>query len=66
MFTICFDTICQGFQPVMEDAGIDNPEGTPVTYETEVLAQEEIDSDPEFYKDCFTCPLVDIGHKTIY
>ncbi len=35
-------------------------------FETEAEAQQEIDSDPEFYKDCFTCPMDEIGHKTIY
>lgn len=59
MYTICFDTICTGFAPVMED-------DQPCTYATEAEAQAEIDSDPEFYEDCFPCLLSNIGHKTIY
>lgn len=59
MFTICFDTLCQGYQPIMEDEN-------PVTYATEAEAQAEIDADPEFYDECFVCPLADIGHKTIW
>lgn len=58
-FTICFDTLCQGYQPV-------NFDSEPCQFDTEAEAQAEIDSDPEFYEDCFICPLSDIGHKAIY
>lgn len=58
-FIICFDTLCTGFQPVMEG-------DEPCTYGSEAEAQAEIDSDPEFYEDCFVCPMSDIGRKAIY
>lgn len=64
MYTICYDTICDGFTPIMDYDENDN--ATPCTYATEAEAQAEIDSDPEFYEDCFVCLLSDIGHKTIY
>lgn len=60
MFTIAFDTICQGYQAIMDD------DDGPVTYATENEAQAEIESDPEFYEDCFVIPLSEIGHKTIF
>lgn len=59
-FVICFDTICQGYQPVMEG-------DQPARYDTEAEAQAELDSDPEFYgDDCFVCEETEIGHKTIF
>lgn len=60
MFTICFDTICQGYAPITDG------ENLPVTFETEAEAQAELASDPEFYGDCFVCSLEEIGHKTIF
>ena len=58
-YTICFDTICQGFQPVMCD-------DKPIAFSTEAEALAEVESDPEFYEDCFVCTVDAIGHKTIY
>jgi len=58
-WTICQDTICQGYSPIMGD-------DKPVEYDTEAQAQAEIDDDPEFYEDCFPCKMSDIGHKIIY
>lgn len=67
MFTICFDTLCTGYQAIMTYAP-DDPDqiGVPVSFDTESEAQAEIDSDPEFYDDCFVCPIEEIGHKTIF
>jgi len=65
-WVICFDTICTGYAPVIEGAGIDNPEGTPCRYDTEAEAQAEIDSYPEFYEECFACEESEIGHKAIF
>ena len=59
MFTICFDTICDGYTPVMCDE-------LPIEFATEEEAEAEIKSDPEFYDECFVCPMSEIGHKTIY
>jgi len=59
-FTICFDTICQGFSPITDG------DNNPVIYESLEAAEKEIDSDPEFYQDCFAAPMEEIGHKTIY
>lgn len=59
MFTICFDTICTGYQAIQDENG-------PVQYETEQAAQAEIDSDLDFYGDCFVCPISEIGRKAIY
>ena len=64
-FVICFDTLCCGFSPVLTSTE-EHPEGTPLEFETEELAQSEIDADPEFYSDCFVCPKEEIGHKTIF
>lgn len=58
-WTICYDTVCQGFQPVCDDT-------SPVEYDTEAEAQAEIDGDPEFYEDCFAVPMSEIGHRTIF
>ena len=60
MFTICFDTIYTGFTPVTDE------NNEPVQYNTKQEAQKEIDNDQEFYDDCFTCEISEIGHKTIY
>lgn len=67
MFTICFDTLCDGYTPIMDYAP-DDPEqnGVPVSYDTEAEAQAEIDGDPEFYDDCFVCLLSEIGHKAFF
>jgi len=63
MFTICFDTLCTGYEPVcIEENGVRGP----ITFDTEAQAQAEIDSDPEFYHDCFICLLSDIGRKAIF
>lgn len=59
MFTICFDTICSGYEPVLID-------DKPAQFETEQAALAEMKSDPGFYKDCFVTPMNQIGHKTIY
>lgn len=59
MFTICFDTICTGFAPVHEDE-------KPIRFKTKAEAQREIDSDLEFYADCFVAPLSNIGHEAIF
>lgn len=62
-FTICFDTLCTGYEPIhVESDGVREP----MTFETEKEAQAEIDSDPEFYDDCFICTVEEIGHKTIF
>jgi hypothetical protein len=70
MFTICFDTICQGFQPVMEEVKDRRCKygyrRQPVRYSTEAEARAELESDPAFYQDCFVCPVDQIGHKTIF
>jgi len=58
-WTICFDTICTGYQPVMYG---DKPIGFP----TEKAATIELEDDPEFYEDCFVCEMSEIGHKTIF
>lgn len=57
---ICFDTICQGYHPVTDGDNL------PVEFMSEEEALKEIDDDPEFYDDCFACPMDEIGHKTIY
>lgn len=62
-FTICFDTICEGFSAVMTE--IDG-EAKPLEYDTEKEAQAEIDSDPEYYEDCFVTTVSEIGHKSIW
>jgi hypothetical protein len=38
----------------------------PVEYATRAAAELELQSDPEFYRDCFVCSLDEIGHKTIF
>lgn len=58
-YTICFDTVCTGYSPVMQDE-------KPITFNTEAEAEKEIASDPEFYADCFVCPISQIGHKMIF
>lgn len=67
-YTICFDTLCTGFQPIYDEEFVDGKsvKRTPVEYSTLEEAQAEIDSDPEFYEDCFACSMDEIGHKTIY
>lgn len=57
-WTICQDSICEGFSPITED-------GEPVSFNTEEEAIKEIDSDPKFYEECFPCLMSEIGHKTI-
>ena len=65
-YTICFDTICDGFQPVEDIKMIDGREvRSPIKFDTEDQAAAEIKSDPAFYEDCFVCRLDEIGHKTI-
>lgn len=59
VYTICFDTICTGFQPVLCN-------DKPMEFATEDEAIAEMDTDEEFYGDCFVCPLEYIGHKTIF
>ena len=59
MKTICFDTVCEGFVPVMIGE-------EPIKFTTEEEAQLEIDSDPVFYQDCFITDVEEIGHKTIF
>lgn len=59
-YVICFDTICDGFQPVI---GL---KGNPNKYATKKAAEKEIASDPKFYDDCFVTHEREIGHKTIY
>lgn len=58
-YTICFDTLCQGPQPVMEN-------DKPILFGTEAEAENEIASDPEFYDGCFPCLLSAIGRKAIF
>jgi len=58
-WTICCDTLCEGFQPVLGDDG-------PLKFATEAAAQTEIDSDKEFYDGCFACEVNEIGHKVFY
>lgn len=65
-WTICTDTLCTGYTPITVDAGEDNPDGTPIAFDTEAAAQAEMDSDPEFYEDCFVTPMSDIGRKAIF
>lgn len=66
-YAICFDTICDGYTPICEEDLID---GTlirkPIQYNSLEEAQAEIDSDKEFYEDCFACSMDEIGHKSIY
>jgi hypothetical protein len=59
-YVICFDTLCQGYQPII------NEDNEFLFYETEEAAQSEIDDDSEFYEDCFVCPVDEIGRKEIY
>lgn len=59
MFTICFDTICRGYEPVQINEKA-------AQFETEQAALAEMKSDPKFYKDCFVVIMDQIGHKTIY
>lgn len=61
MFVIMFDTLCTGFEPIR-----DGETNEPVTFATEAEAQAEIDSDPEFYADCFVAGADEIGHKAIW
>jgi hypothetical protein len=58
-YAICFDTICTGFSPIMEN-------DRPVLFDSEAEAQAEIDSDPKFYEDCFVVKADEIGHKTVW
>lgn len=67
MYTICFDTICAGYAPV--ESINETPSGEvrePVRFATLAEAEAELASDPEFYDECFACPLEHIGHKTIF
>lgn len=59
MWTIAFDTLCDGYQPVMEN-------DKPISFATEAEAIDEMNSDPEFYDDCFPIRIEDIGRKAIY
>lgn len=59
MFTIAYDTLCTGMQPV-------NFDDQPARFATEAEALAEMDSDPEFYEDCSIIPYSEIGHKTIF
>lgn len=51
--------MCGGYTPVMVD-------DKTTRYSTEKEAQAELDSDEEFYEDCFVCEYEEIGHKIIY
>lgn len=59
MFTICFDTFCCGWTPILIN-------DEPASFETMAEAQAELDSDKEFYADCFVCRFNEIGHKAIF
>ena len=59
-YVIVFDTLCTGFEPVKDE------HDQPVVYATEAEAQAEIDSDPEFYDECFVTEIDEIGHKSIW
>lgn len=58
--TICFDTLCTGYAPITDG------DGNPVEYASQAEAIRELESDIDFYDDCFVCELDDIGHKTIF
>lgn len=60
-FTIAFDTLCEGYQPVMEG---DPP--LPMSFDTYDESVAEMNDDPEFYEDCCIIPLADIGRKIIF
>jgi hypothetical protein len=59
-WTICTDTVCDGFSPVGCDED-DNPQ----VFDTEDEAIAELEDDLEFYEDCFVCQLSEVGHKAI-
>lgn len=58
-YTICFDTLCQGPQPVLFD-------DEPAQFDSEQEALAEIDTDPDFYADCFVCKIDEVGRKAIF
>lgn len=58
-WTIAFDTLCQGPQPVNEN-------DEPIVFSSEAAAIDEINSDPEFYEDCFPLLITEIGRKAIF
>lgn len=58
-YTLCFETMCEGWQPVKYDDDI-------ALFDTKAEAQSEIESDTEFYEDCFVCHISEIGTKTVY
>jgi len=63
MYTICYETLVDGFVPVMVG---DGNADTPVEFATKEEAEQELASDPEFYEGCFVCDYELIHHKTIY
>lgn len=58
-YIICFDTLCTGFEAMKENDKI-------MLFENENQAVIELESDPEFYEDCFIAEENEIGHKSIY
>jgi hypothetical protein len=63
-WTICSDSLCDGYQPILvEDSDGNN---MPETFKTEEEAIKEMEDDPEFYEDCFPCQMSEIGHKIVF
>lgn len=60
MYCILYDTVCQGYQPIL------NGTGKADVYETQEEAEAEILDDLEFYSECFVGRLEFVGHKIIF
>jgi hypothetical protein len=63
-WTICSDSWCDGFAPIMTLDEDDSD--VPVSYKTEEEATKELEDDPEFYEDCFVCQMSEVGHKAVF
>jgi len=64
LWTICTDSLCDGYSPVMDEDMKGNSK--PCSYKTKAEANAELEDDPEFYEGCFVCKMSEIGHKTTF
>jgi len=63
-WTICYDVVCDGYQPILTSQ--EDDVSVPIAFKTEDEAIKEMDDDPEFYEDCFPCKMSEIGHKIVF
>jgi len=63
VWTICEDTVANGFQPVLEEDK--NGVTSPVSFNSRSDALREIEADRYFYDGCFVCKMDEVGHKTV-